>query len=60
MGRYAKNKGFSRVVVIAPNYPAGKDAIAGFKRFYCKELLEEIYTQLTSSISRPILRASLR
>jgi branched-chain amino acid transport system substrate-binding protein len=31
---------------MAPNYQAGKDAIAGFKRFYGKEPLEEIYTQL--------------
>ena len=46
MGQYAKNKGFNRVVVMAPNYQAGKDAIAGFKRFYGKEPLEEIYTQL--------------
>jgi len=46
MGQYAKNKGWTKVVVMAPNYQAGKDAIAGFKRFYGREPMEEIYTQL--------------
>ena len=60
MGQYAKNKGFNRVVVMAPNYQAGKDAIAGFKRFYGKEPLEEIYTQLNQLDFQADLRASLR
>jgi len=59
MGQYAKNKGFNRVVVMAPNYQAGKDAVAGFKRFYGKEPLEEIYTQLNQLDFQAILRASL-
>ncbi len=46
MGQYAKNKGWTKVVVMAPNYQAGKDAIAGFKRFYGREPIEEVYTQL--------------
>jgi branched-chain amino acid transport system substrate-binding protein len=46
MGQYAKNKGWTKVVVMAPNYQAGKDAIAGFKRFYGREPMEEVYTQL--------------
>lgn len=33
-GQVVTDKGFKRVAIIAPNYPAGKDAINGFKRFY--------------------------
>ncbi len=29
---------------MAPNYPAGKDFIAGFKRFYKGEIVAEVYT----------------
>ena len=31
---------------MAPNYQAGKDFIAGFKRFYKGEVIDEIYTPL--------------
>jgi branched-chain amino acid transport system substrate-binding protein len=40
-GQVVQEKGFKRVAVIAPNYPAGKDAIAGFKRFYKGEIASE-------------------
>jgi branched-chain amino acid transport system substrate-binding protein len=33
-GKYVSDKGYSNVVLVAPNYPAGKDALTGFKRFY--------------------------
>lgn len=46
MGKYAQDKGFKRVVLIAPNYQAGKDALAGFKRFYKGEVVDEMFTQL--------------
>ena len=46
MGRYAAEKGYSRVYTMAPNYQAGKDFTAGFKRAYGKPLLNEVYTQL--------------
>ncbi|WP_150495515.1 ABC transporter substrate-binding protein [Roseibium aquae] len=46
MGRYAGQQGFDRVIVMAPNYQAGKDAIAGFKRHYTGEVIDEIYTSL--------------
>ena len=31
---------------MAPNYPAGKDALAGFKRFYKGKIAGEVYTKL--------------
>ncbi|MEP9347488.1 ABC transporter substrate-binding protein [Xanthobacter sp. KR7-225] len=46
MGQYAQDKGFKRVILLAPNYQAGKDAMAGFKRHYKGEVVEEIFTQL--------------
>lgn len=44
-GAAAKALGYRRAVALAPNYQAGKDAIAGFKRLFEGEV-EEIFTQL--------------
>ena len=46
MGRHMADAGFEQVVILAPNYPAGQDALAGFRRYFDGEVLEEIYTQL--------------
>jgi branched-chain amino acid transport system substrate-binding protein len=46
VGKYATDKGYKRVIGMAPNYQAGKDFIAGFKRFYKGEVVDEIYTPL--------------
>ena len=46
VGKTVTDKGFKRVALIAPNYPAGKDALAGFKRFYKGEVVAESYTPL--------------
>ncbi|UVC12372.1 ABC transporter substrate-binding protein (plasmid) [Rhizobium sp. TH2] len=45
MGEYA-NKDYKKTFILAPNYPAGKDALTGFKRYYEGELAGEIYTQI--------------
>lgn len=45
-GKLIADKGYKKVGFIAPNYPAGKDAAAGFKRFYKKELAIEMYPKL--------------
>jgi branched-chain amino acid transport system substrate-binding protein len=47
VGQYAKDKGYKKVFVLAPNYQAGKDIVAGFKRYYKRPLAEEVYTSLT-------------
>ena len=47
VGKYAADKGYKNVVLIAPNYQAGKDTLTGFKRFYKGEIADEIYTGLT-------------
>ncbi|HSB68430.1 MAG TPA: ABC transporter substrate-binding protein, partial [Candidatus Methylomirabilis sp.] len=32
MGKHVADKGFKNVAALAPNYPAGKDAVTGFRR----------------------------
>ena len=49
MGTYANDKGYKKVVLIAPNYQAGKDTLTGFKRLYKGEIADEIYTGLTQA-----------
>ncbi len=46
MGQHVTDKGFKNVYIMAPNYPAGKDALAGFKRFYKGGIAGEVYTKL--------------
>ncbi len=45
-GAWASENGVEKVFLLAPNYPAGKDMIAGFKRFFDGEITNEAYTQL--------------
>lgn len=45
-GAYASNAGYAKTFILAPNYPAGTDALTGFKRFYKGELAGEVYTTL--------------
>ena len=45
-GQSATSQGKKRAYVLAPNYQAGKDAIAGFKRFFKGEIVGETYTRL--------------
>lgn len=46
LGKYAQDKGFKRAYIMAPNYQAGKDSLAGFKRHFKGEIVDEMYTQL--------------
>lgn len=45
MGQYA-NQLYKKMFIMAPNYPAGKDSLTGFKRYYMGEVGNEIYTQV--------------
>ena len=45
-GQHATNKGYKNAYLIAPNYQAGKDSLAGFKRFYKGSVVAEVYTKL--------------
>lgn len=46
LGKHAQDKGFKKVFLMAPNYQAGKDALAGFKRHFKGDVLDEVYTPL--------------
>lgn len=46
-GQYAKDQGYKRMVLIASNYQAGKDAIRGFKKFYKTGVIDEIFPGVT-------------
>jgi len=45
-GAYSTEAGYKNSFLLAPNYPAGKDALAGYKRFYKGEIAGEIYSKL--------------
>lgn len=44
MGIYMSAKGIKNVYLMAPNYPAGRDQMNGFKRFFKGEIAGEVYT----------------
>jgi len=46
VGKYVSDLGHKSVYLLAPNYPAGKDHLAGFKRFYKGTIAGEVYTKL--------------
>ncbi len=45
-GKVALDRGFKKMFIIAPDYPAGKDALTGFKRGYKNPVDQEVYTKL--------------
>jgi branched-chain amino acid transport system substrate-binding protein len=47
MGQYLQKKGVKRVMLISSNYPAGRDKMAGFKRFFKGEVVAELYPPFT-------------
>ncbi len=46
MGKYLQEKGVQDLYVMAPNYQAGKDMVAGLKRYYKGKIVDEVYTKL--------------
>ena len=45
-GQFANQRNLKSVYLVAPNYQAGKDSLAGFKRTYKGQLVGETYTKL--------------
>ena len=43
---YANDAGLKNSFLMAPNYPAGKDALTGYKRMYKGAVNNEVYTKL--------------
>jgi len=48
LGKYAQDTGFKKAFLIAPNYQAGKDSIAGFKHYFKGEVADEVYVPLNT------------
>src|SRR5947207_4380150 len=46
LGKYAQDKGIKKAFIMAPNYQEGKDALAGFKRYFKGEVVDEVYVPL--------------
>jgi branched-chain amino acid transport system substrate-binding protein len=45
LGKYLNDKGVNELYVMAPNYQAGKDMVAGLKRYYKGKIVDEVYTK---------------
>jgi branched-chain amino acid transport system substrate-binding protein len=48
LGKVAQNRGYKKVYLLAPNYQAGRDSMAGFKRHFKGEIVEESYVPLNT------------
>lgn len=46
LGAYAQSRNMRRVFLLTPNYQAGRDAMAGFKRHFRGEVVDEVFTPL--------------
>jgi len=46
MGKFLQDSNVNDLYVMAPNYQAGKDMVAGLKRYYKGRIVEEVYTKL--------------
>jgi branched-chain amino acid transport system substrate-binding protein len=49
VGKYAYDKTIDKVMTIAPNYQAGKDFVAGFKRYYKTATVGELWPALSTT-----------
>jgi branched-chain amino acid transport system substrate-binding protein len=45
-GQHAQDAGIKRAFLMAPNYQAGRDALAGFKTYFKGEVADEVYVPL--------------
>ncbi len=48
VGKYAADKGFKKIVTLAPNYQAGKDFVMGFKSHYKTPTVAELWPALNT------------
>ena len=46
MGKHLQDSGVKELYVLAPNYQAGKDMVAGLKRYYKGNIVEEVFTKM--------------
>jgi branched-chain amino acid transport system substrate-binding protein len=48
VGRYAHDQKIDKIMTLAPNYQAGKDFVAGFKRYYEAKTMGELWPAVGS------------
>ncbi len=48
LGAYAQRQGMQKVFLMTPNYQAGRDAMAGFKRHFRGQVVDEVYVPLNT------------
>lgn len=61
MGKAINDMGAKKLYLMAPNYQAGKDALAGAKRYFDGEIVGEVYTKINQpdySAELAMLRAA--
>jgi branched-chain amino acid transport system substrate-binding protein len=46
MGKFLQDSGVNDLYILAPNYQAGKDMVAGLKRYYKGRIADEVYTKM--------------
>ncbi|HKQ27158.1 MAG TPA: ABC transporter substrate-binding protein [Burkholderiales bacterium] len=46
MGKFLQDSSVDGLYVMAPNYQAGRDMVAGLKRYYKGRIVDEVYTKL--------------
>ncbi len=46
MGKFMQDQGLTDVYVMAPNYQAGKDMVAGFRRYFKGRIVDEVFTTM--------------
>ncbi|CAM5448295.1 ABC transporter substrate-binding protein [Alcaligenes faecalis] len=46
MGKYVTDQAHTKVYLIAPNYPGGRESIEGFKRLFKGEIADEVYVKV--------------
>ena len=46
MGKYVTDRGLKNVMLIGANYAGGRESLAGFKRYYKGNIVDELYTPM--------------
>lgn len=46
MGKHLQDKGIKNVLTLVPNFPSGRDAVAGLKRYYKGNVASELYIKI--------------
>jgi branched-chain amino acid transport system substrate-binding protein len=46
MGKYVSDRGLKNVILVGANYAGGRESLAGFKRYYKGNIVDELYTPM--------------